>query len=500
MLDATFQSRVVPALHQGFVLTGLAAPDPLEVTVNGAPLKAAAGADGSRVSLADCPGRVLQLELRSAGAALPGSPLSIRRGGWQGAVTGRRGRMVTGHARDLEDHDRAVAVVAWSAGGVLAFASADPADQGRFRLVLPDSLLESPRREIVHVGIVGSDFLLDHGTFPAGGEIAEATPRLRLDPGRESLSIRIKISCPSLKDAPSWGDYHFANSLRKSFDKIGMRASVDTQDSWYDRPEDEDVTIVLRGRHRYRTDPEKINIMWLISHPDRIPFDEYADYDHVGVASDIYCAELRRRGVAQAAPLHQATDADLFGADFPPERKPACLFVGNSRREYRTMVQWCLQKTLPLELYGGGWEDVVPDDLVRAQNIPNADLPAYYAGHLLLLNDHWESMRDNGFLSNRLFDGSAAGAPILTDRVLGLADVFGDTIATAATVEEFEAQVQDALARPEAWIERAAEARRIVLGGHTFDHRAQTLAEVIDRFGGKRAVSAPGTAGIPARG
>ena len=467
--------RPVPLLHEGLLLTGQPAGTPLEAWVNGETV----AAEGAQLTLAPWLGRELRIELSRNGSPLPGSPLRLRRGGWQGRVTGVSGLVVRGLACDLEQPERDVAVVAWGPEGILAFATARADADGAFTLISPASLSETARRTMVRVGIVGSDCLLEGGLFPAGG-MTGRSPALRVSaPERPPLSIRIKISCPTLKDAPAWGDYHFANSLRKSFEKIGMRASVDCQDSWYDRPDDEDVTIVLRGRHRYKTDPAKLNIMWLISHPDRIPFDEYADYDHVGVASDIYCAELRSRGVSQAAPLHQATDAELFGADFPPERKQACLFVGNSRREYRTMVHWCLERHLPLELYGGGWEDVAPDELVRAQNIPNAELPGYYAGHLLLLNDHWDSMRDNGFLSNRLFDGSAAGAPILTDRVLGLSEIFGDTIATASTVEEFEAQVRDALANPDAWIARAAEARAIVLGGHTFDHRARELAKVI---------------------
>ena len=313
-----------------------------------------------------------------------------------------------------------------------------------------------------------------------GSKAGVATPVLRPVVIR-GKRIRIKISAPNLKEAQAWGDFHFAHSLRRSFEKIGHSAAVDTQDSWYAAPHDEDVVIALRGRHCYKTDPAKINIMWLISHPDRIDPVEYADYDHVAVASDIYAAELRRMGLPSVGTLHQATDAGIFtaGADLP--RKPASLFVGNSRREYRTMVRWCLQRGIPLELYGGGWEGIVPDTLVRAQNIANDELAGCYASHLILLNDHWDSMRDNGFISNRVFDGSAVATPILTDKVLGLAEVFGDTIATAATIDEFETVLKDCLANPAPYLERAKQAQRIVLAHHTFDHRAVELAEIIEQ-------------------
>ena len=71
-----------------------------------------------------------------------------------------------------------------------------------------------------------------------------------------------------------------------------------------------------------------------------------------------------------------------------------------------------------------------------------------YAGHLLLLNDHWDSMRIDGFPSNRLFDGSAVGTPVRTDPVAGLSEVFGDAIATASGPEEFAGLARDCMTAP----------------------------------------------------
>jgi len=422
------------------------------------------------------------LELRDAGtqAPLAGSPLAIRPGDWRGAVTAQRGRLLLGQARDLLHPLRDVAVVAYSGGRIMAFATAKASENGSFALILPAHLLDGTQRQVVHVGIAGSDYLLRDGTITLGHKSGIASPALH-PVALAGKRIRIKISTPNLKEAQAWGDFHFANSLRRSFEKIGHSVAVDTQDSWYANPHDEDVVIALRGRHRYKTDPAKINIMWLISHPDRIDPAEYADYDHVAVASDIYCAQLRASGLPSVSTLHQAVDAGLFTADPALPRKPACLFVGNSRREYRTMVRWCLQRNIPLELYGGGWDGIVAPDLVRAQNIANDELAGYYASHLILLNDHWDSMRDNGFISNRMFDGSAVATPILTDKVQGLAEVFGDTISTAETIDAFEAVIKDCLANPAPYLARARDAQRIVLAHHTFDHRAVELNAIIEQ-------------------
>jgi spore maturation protein CgeB len=149
-----------------------------------------------------------------------------------------------------------------------------------------------------------------------------------------------------------------------------------------------------------------------------------------------------------------------------------------------------MQKDLPLELYGGGWDGVLPEGRVRGTSVSNAELPDFYGGHLMLLNDHWDSMRDNGFLSNRLFDGSAVATPILTDPVAGLADVFGDAISEAADIESFADIVQDCMENPEPYLERARNAHDIVMAAHTFDHRAIELVEIIDRIAARKRLAA----------
>ena len=372
-------------------------------------------------------------------------------------------------------------------GRVVAHAATDaePEKAGVFEIMLPARISHAPRASQLTVAIAGSDYVLDAGHVPVGegqGRPSDAiqSPAYISGRARSNPVIGIKISTPNLKEAPFWGDYHFARSLVAAFARIGVLARVDTEDSWYAASNIEDVVLTIRGRHQVKLDTGRINLMWLISHPDRIPDLEFDSYDHVAVASAVYARHLKDVGLAEAQVLHQATDAHLFGAVDPEAaRLPACLFVGNSRREYRTMVKWCRQQDIPLELYGGGWEGILPPGAVRAPSVANADLPACYGSHLLLLNDHWDSMRNNGFLSNRLFDGSATGTPILTDPVAGLADVFGDTIAEADDADSFAAQIRSCLETPTPWLARAARAREIVLNAHTFDHRAATLARLI---------------------
>lgn len=475
--------RPVPVLYQGVLFTAAgnaALPDVAATQENGTAIALSPAGPGGVLVLDPVPDSNLSLTF----GADTDSVMQVQVGGWSGRVDWSHGGLVSGWARNRRAPSRDQLVIAFDETGIWARATARAAKGGRFSMVLPAEVTRPARLLALRLGIVGSDFLLDDGLLQFGADwqpspVIEALSTV-------PLAVRIKISCPNLKEAPLWGDYHFANSLASAFEKVDYIAGVDTMDSWYSRAAPEDVVLALRGRHRFKVDRSKINIMWLISHPDRIAEDEFADYDHIAVASDIYAAELVARGLPSVSVLHQATDATLFHADLESPRKPACLFVGNSRREYRTMVKWCVQKQIPLELYGGGWEGVLPEGLVRGTSVNNADLPAFYASHLVLLNDHWDSMRDNGFLSNRLFDGSAVGTPILTDPVAGLADVFADTISEVADIETFEAILKDCLANPAPYLERAARAREIVLGAHTFDHRARQLGTLINQIAARK--------------
>lgn len=409
----------------------------------------------------------------------------VQVGGWSGRVDWVKGGMIGGIARNLRIPSRDQIIVAFTSDGVVASARAIAAAGGQFTLMLPPEIIFSDERVAIRIGPAGSDYLLEGGRLDFGCSTGLVTPVIAVRPARD-FAIRLKISAPDLKEAPLWGDFHFANALAASFGRIGVQADVDTVDAWYAHGAHEDVVINIRGRHRLKTDPSKINIMWLISHPDRVTEEEYDDYDHIAVASDMFATSLQQRGLPNVSVLHQATDHTHFNTNTEDERIQRCLFVGSSRREYRRMIRWCIEQDVPLDLYGGGWDGIIPADLLRATSISNADLPGFYARHLLLLNDHWDSMRSNGFLSNRLFDGSATATPILSDDVVGLSEVFGDTIATAETSEDFAQHVQNCMDDPDTWLERAERARQIVYAAHTFDHRAQQLFTLIDRVSARR--------------
>jgi spore maturation protein CgeB len=88
-------------------------------------------------------------------------------------------------------------------------------------------------------------------------------------------------------------------------------------------------------------------------------------------------------------------------------------------------------------------------------------------------------MREQGFISNRIFDALASGAVVVSDRVAGLGETFGDLVPTYSNAVELEDVIRSLLKDEErrAGISRAASA--LVLEQHTFAHRAERIIELL---------------------
>ena len=303
--------------------------------------------------------------------------------------------------------------------------------------------------------------------------------------GRDGLRIAIKSPAPNHETKHQWGDHHFALALKRALERLGHTVRIDILPEWYSGVTAADeAVIVLRGLSRYEPSPTSINLMWLISHPDDVSLAEMREYDHVFVASAPLAERLKPRLGERVSPLLQCTDPELF--------RPATesvghrvLFVGNSRAQFRPMVRWALDRGVgELALFGSGWAGLVPDEYLKGEHIRNEDLHRYYSGAGVLLNDHWPDMAAEGFISNRLFDAAACGATIVSDPVAGLSDVFGDLVYVCPNKADLTYCVDSALMAEDRAV-KAERLRRLVLQHHTFDHRAQTITDVIGALTGE---------------
>ncbi|MCC5896887.1 MAG: glycosyltransferase [Phormidium sp. BM_Day4_Bin.17] len=294
--------------------------------------------------------------------------------------------------------------------------------------------------------------------------------------------ISLKIGVPNQDECQAWGDYHFAEGLKREFERLGHSVRIDILRDWYN-PQSfgDDVVIVLQGLSHYRPQPHHLNLLWLISHPETMSVEDYEGYDQVFVASNVYGEQIKDQVRVPVEVLLQCTDASRFYPDSSlGEVAPEVLFVGNSRQVYRPIVRDAIAAGLDVAVYGSDWESFLPEAYLRGTHIPNDELRRYYTAAGVVLNDHWQTMAEAGFLSNRLFDAAASGAMIISDSVKGLEAVFGEAIACYEDPAGLGPLVQDCLRRRES---NASERLRLadwVRQHHSFSQRVETLLRVID--------------------
>lgn len=295
----------------------------------------------------------------------------------------------------------------------------------------------------------------------------------------ETLRWAVKVSPPFARRR-RWGDYHFAQGMARALERLGQEVVVDTHEAWYRESADlDDVVLALRGLLPYQPSGEHVNLLWVISHSDDVSAEELAAYDHAFVAAVHPRGPAGGDGGITVETLLQATDAHRFtpGAA-EPDLRADVLFVGNSRWQLRPVVRDALAAGLPLSVYGDGWTDFLPDGVLRGDLIPNERLPRYYRSAAVVLNDHWDDMRRDGLLSNRLFDLAACAAVVVTDEVDGMDTVFGDVLHTYSEPAEIGPLVRRLLVEPEADARRRLELAEHIRARHSFDVRAQRLLEV----------------------
>ncbi len=286
------------------------------------------------------------------------------------------------------------------------------------------------------------------------------------------LEFAIRISAPWSK-RHVWGDSHYAEGLRAAIEGLGHRARIvyhDDDDKLAKGAIDE-VNLVLRGLTPHGPIPNAFNILWVISHPEKVSTTEMAGYNLVYVASESHAALLQHDPKAKPRTLMQATA-------FEPVADPldgGVVFVGNSRNVERPIVGWAAAEGLDLRLFGNGWQDTSVAEQVLATSFPNERLPALYGGADVVLNDHWQSMREFGYISNRIFDVLAAGGTVVSDPMPAIDRFFGASVHQVTGPTELSAAVG---AERDPAMEDVA---RAVRADHSFGARAEQL--VNDIFG-----------------
>ena len=297
----------------------------------------------------------------------------------------------------------------------------------------------------------------------------------------------LRIGVTSWDVIDRWGDYHFARGLQRALERAGHPTRLHFLADWDSEPAArDDVAVHLFGLKEAPTRRGQVNILWQISHPDLATAEIYERYDHVFVASDPFAAWMAGQVAVPVTPLHQATDPERFRPE-PGGPHHELLFVANSRRVHRRIVDDLAGTTRDLAIYGREWTPQLVDQrFVKGENVPNTELARYYSAADIVLNDHWDDMRFEGFLSNRLYDALACGAFVISDRVDGIEAEFDGAVQTYDTRAELEQLIDRYLDDPDERQRLAAHGRAVVLARHTLDRRARVLCEVAEPLAAAR--------------
>ncbi len=299
----------------------------------------------------------------------------------------------------------------------------------------------------------------------------------------EAKRFTVLVGIPDREQAPAWGDWHYARDVQRELNAAGHPTRVallpEWEQAWISQA---DATIHLFGLSEHRPRRGQVNVLWNISHPEKVDVDLVERYDLACIASTTFARQLAAEApTTPVHPLLQATDHRRMHPDTsgPPHE---LLFVGNSRRVRRRIVDDVQAAGLGdhLAIYGRDWtKDLVDMSCVKGEHVDNRDLSAWYGSAKVVLNDHWDGMRQHGFLSNRLFDALACGAFVLSDHVDGIDEVFDGAVETYTDVADLKAKATRWLEDEAGRRERAEKGRAIVLERHTFEARVRELLDLV---------------------
>lgn len=294
------------------------------------------------------------------------------------------------------------------------------------------------------------------------------------------------------------GEKYLAEDLAHELNKNGIEARLFTFEDTFSNPDfREGYEIYMRSGPEMKTkkyhgffDNDRIAVLI-----ETIPYklSEIYNADIVLTGSKKKDAQYRKLGI-NSYYFPQFTRLDKF---YPAEREEyrrKLLFVGNERAqgEIRRTVKYALKYGFELDIFGAKWEEVLSDEemrLVKGVQIVNDELKYYYSSADIVFNDTRDDMIEAGFIANRIFDATAAGAFVISDYVPEIYEIYGDTIPMYKTGEEFEALVNYYLAHPKERKEKAMAAMKITREQFGAEKAVKRMVEIMENYRKEKGLS-----------
>jgi predicted SAM-dependent methyltransferase/tetratricopeptide (TPR) repeat protein/SAM-dependent methyltransferase len=250
----------------------------------------------------------------------------------------------------------------------------------------------------------------------------------------QRLPIVIMSAADLLEKNPErklrWGDHWFSKELAEALSAVG--AVITSKDPR--------VLIHLHGIPLNELQGTTHNIIWIHSHPDIVTAQSLSSYDHIFCLSPAFLRKIHNMGregdllIGGTAKIPQLV-IDHFAHEI--------VFVANGKHgKGRKIIHDLLSLGAKwidrLEVWGEGWEGILPKHCIKGIYFDNKKLPELYASSTIVLNDHHEDMRREGFLNPRILDVMASGGVVISDALTGAEEIFGEALLTYTTPSELD--------------------------------------------------------------
>ena len=294
------------------------------------------------------------------------------------------------------------------------------------------------------------------------------------------MNFFFKIGVPSWKEAEFWGDYHLVRAIGRELQKRGHNFKIQILPEWKGAADRlSDITIHLRGLSKYKTKPDPLNVMWLISHPDKVKIRELKRYDLILVASRPFARWLQGKIDTPVYALLQFADSGLMYPEPEPGLECQLLFLGNSRLVRRQIISDLLPTEFDLHVWGSDWEGIIPGRYIKGKYFPYENARKLYSNACIVLNDHWEDMRNHGFINNRIFDALACRAFVLSDRCEDLDNLLPGGVITYQGKRDLHEKIRHFLSHESERKKTASHGYKMVLEQHSVSSSADKLLHII---------------------
>lgn len=310
------------------------------------------------------------------------------------------------------------------------------------------------------------------------------------------------IKSTTNRDEFDVGDYWIGEDFAEGLRAIGQNVDIDYRGE-YQRihsPEPK-FNIFMRGYTKFLPPfPKGINILYCYypmafwhtsakketaqSLNNRLPMpdnssldDDWQNYDIIAVASKTYAQKLKEVGI-NALYVPQFTNPQKFYPAPKNELKQDILFVGSNWHD-RTSLRYAIESGFDVAVYGYNWQGFIPQEMYKAPYISNQELNQYYSSAKIVLNDHRPDMKTWGFINNRIYDATAAGALVISDYMPEIEAVYGNSVPMYKNKEELAHLLQYYLSHEEERLSLAQKARNITLTYFTNSAVAKKLFDEI---------------------